>query len=54
MLPKPLQEYPVGGYAKHNTHILTAVINGVAAGLSYIASQGNIAVTIVCTAYQSE
>ena len=27
-----------------------AVINGVAAGLSYIASQGNITVTIVCTA----
>ncbi|MFQ5836707.1 MAG: hypothetical protein ACE5HG_02525 [Candidatus Bathyarchaeia archaeon] len=29
---------------------LMAVINGVAAGLSYIASQGNITVTIVCTA----
>jgi hypothetical protein len=27
-----------------------AVINGVAAGLSYIASQGNITVTIFCTA----
>ncbi len=27
-----------------------AVINGLAAGLSYIASQGNITVTIVCTA----
>jgi len=27
-----------------------AVINGVAAGLSYIASQGNITVTIVATA----
>ena len=26
------------------------VINGVATGLYYIASQGNIAVTIVCTA----
>jgi hypothetical protein len=26
-----------------------AVINGVAAALSYIASQGNITVTIVCT-----
>jgi len=25
------------------------VINGVAAGLSYIASQGNITITIVCT-----
>jgi hypothetical protein len=28
---------------------LMALINGVAAGLSYIASQGNITVTIVCT-----
>ena len=27
-----------------------ALINGAAAGLSYIASQGNITVTIVCTA----
>ena len=27
-----------------------AVINGLAAGLTYIASQGNITVTIVCTA----
>ena len=26
-----------------------AVINGVAAGLSYIASQGDLTVTIVCT-----
>jgi len=29
---------------------LMAVINGVAAGLSYIASQGDITVTIICTA----
>ena len=29
---------------------LMAVINGVAAGLSYITSQGNITVTIICTA----
>ena len=29
---------------------LMAVINGMAAGLSYIASQGNITVTILCTA----
>ena len=29
---------------------LMAVISGVAAGLSYIASQSNITVTIVCTA----
>jgi hypothetical protein len=27
-----------------------AVINGVAAGLSYIASQGDVTITIVCTA----
>ncbi len=27
-----------------------ALINGLAAGLTYIASQGNITVTIVCTA----
>ena len=29
---------------------LMAVINGVAAGLSYIASQGDLTTTIVCTA----
>ena len=30
--------------------VVMAVINGMAAGLSYIASEGNITVTIVCTA----
>ena len=29
---------------------VVAVINGVAAGLSYIASQGDITITIICTA----
>ena len=29
---------------------LMVVINGVVAGLSYIASQGDITITIVCTA----
>ena len=27
-----------------------AIINGMAAGLSYIASQGDVTITIVCTA----
>ena len=27
-----------------------AVVNGLAAGLSFIASQGDITVTIICTA----
>lgn len=30
--------------------VVMAVINGAAAALSYIASQGDITVTIVCTA----
>jgi hypothetical protein len=29
---------------------IMAVINGVAVCLSYIASQGNITITIICTA----
>ena len=29
---------------------IMAVINGLVAGLSYIASQGDVTVTIVCTA----
>lgn len=40
----------MGFQFKIKLSVAMAVINGIVAGLSYIASQGNITVTIVCTA----
>ena len=40
----------MGFQFKFKLSALMAVINGVAAALSYIASQGDVTITIVCTA----
>lgn len=40
----------MGFQFKVKLSVVMAVINGMAAGLSYIASQGDLTVTIVCTA----
>jgi hypothetical protein len=40
----------MGFQFKIKLSVVMAVINGVVAGLSYIASQGDITTTIVCTA----
>ena len=40
----------MGFQFKPKLSAVLAIINGVAAALSYIASQGDITITIVCTA----